>query len=1470
MSNLNLIDEIVDDNYLLEDKTEIIKPNSNIQDCFLNKNTSNGNNLLIELKNEKEEVDFNAYRENEKISYSSFIFKNKENNISTIKSNDLQSKPNSFLDEKINVKIRKEKEFEVPEKIFNQKMKNYENQNNGVTDYLKTLEENFQIFSSRKNKDDNINSNSKSRLKRFYDTNEPDNFYFLQENMCKTVYLEELKRSLRKSQDSQFFQNIIKQIENEKVIQNLNFNLENANFTDYRLNPKNYNIDEKDLIKNKNENEHLFKLFNVELSNESFCEVEIDFDKNNEKNYTNLDYHGNFNNFNQKNSKFKHYINNQQKKNSNNSVLMPISNFSQISNNKNIISNTVTNIKAKSYNEHNSNVSTDPNTNTKIFFNKNNSNLLNESVNQNIKRLSVIENYKKSNIVPILNLNSLISNNNDSNKSEKDNNLNNHKNKEDINLSNNFNYEIPLNQKEKNIENFKKGDEKVNFIEEQCIMEDYVLNTNTRTVYIDANEAKHLEVEENYDKFQSPINRYAYMYINDLPVCESVRYDSVNVTTILKKDSLSSNNNINNNYINQNFLDNSIEIANNSKFLNYENPNCIDNVVKNGFSQQTNFKKTFSDNIDDYLSSQQKVIDQKELNAFFILLQRRFENYFSIFLTEMQNCKLFNKESDFSTIGSVSSLENYIELKFQELLNARKPISDIDSLEKIIFKWRNVKDDNNSFYRAVIYSYIENILLNNNDLDFLILIKEIFELTEKNENKIIYTNNDINCEFLIGSLFFILYAKNLKNFNDSNSIFEYFELLMNNSQDFDLGLVLFLRIKIYEFIEMNKSKIYSKQFNVKLGELLPITYIDDFNDFLWEKFYKENLLKLDKEAGKISKYLIPFILNINLKIFSYEYEKVNSEDFNNFGFQNSQRHTALIFSKNNHYDLIYSKDYFANIKDKIIRLPVHDKSNVDIEDLKNLEKATHLDLEDLNNKNENQSNGNEGKIKITNINNISKINNLESFNLNLDERMSLKFSDKIRKDIYYNNDNIVSKDGRFISDYRLSKDDTFTKINLFNKIEHNNNAYLNRQDEMESPRKKNSISLDVRKRNKNGIFENNSCLKSFPNNNLESYNHSKFNSINNKNYLLNRSQIDFNNLKLQKSCNFEKDIGIDKINYNLNQRFNNLGKNNEFNECENSLFSLKRTGKINESGEYLFENKISEIQNGDSNSFRKCVCNLCNGEFDRCISNFMRTFICKSCFDKEFLKEVSSKITNLIESSLLELLDNRLKPYDLTYFLKDTEIITVLDKKNEIKFYKELLQINLEEIVAKILNENCLMCLLDKSRFCDSRINYVLPCKCNFSSLLHFRIFLTKLFSINIENKSYKNFTCVCNKIYSVDQLIKIFEIINENEFQHEFQMLKNYLLENIFKNFCCICKKSFHDEKNNFFLKVFYLKDYKFESEMNISKFYHYSCFECTEIINKNTNLSNLYKSFSTFNCNLCVRQHLYVSDFTNQNISI
>lgn len=162
-------------------------------------------------------------------------------------------------------------------------------------------------------------------------------------------------------------------------------------------------------------------------------------------------------------------------------------------------------------------------------------------------------------------------------------------------------------------------------------------------------------------------------------------------------------------------------------------------------------------------------------------------------------------------------------------------IEHILSLEKIIFRWRSILGDGNCYYRAVIFAFLEKIVLDKN----IIMLKKIMtEINEKFDENYPNTRNlkfqnrqeisNLN-KALIMKIFYLMFEILDQNNPDSVSIA--YDILLKSfvfCQGFDVAMILYFRYKIYEFIKENWNKVYTKDFSVKIGNLLPAEYETEY------------------------------------------------------------------------------------------------------------------------------------------------------------------------------------------------------------------------------------------------------------------------------------------------------------------------------------------------------------------------------------------------------------------------------------------------------------------------------------------------------------------------------------------------------------------------------------------------------------------------------------------------------------------
>jgi hypothetical protein len=314
-------------------------------------------------------------------------------------------------------------------------------------------------------------------------------------------------------------------------------------------------------------------------------------------------------------------------------------------------------------------------------------------------------------------------------------------------------------------------------------------------------------------------------------------------------------------------------IQENIKEFDFENnsipPEKFSQIINNFNDEKLSTLINFDENIE--------YLEKKNINN--IYPKEKFENinnkFSKDYIYKMKNYILslnvtINKIKENQLISPIMNINELIE------------INNNEDLKEKINKYRRIKGDNNSFYRLIIFGIIESIILYKkiDYLKYLIIdINEIFS----NENIIKYLQNE-NIQIKINIILCILLSiyLNIEN-NNIEEAYKIFVISINSNKNFDIGLILYYKFIIKNYIEENKNKHYSKNINVIIGSLLPEKYENNGN-FLFDDFYNENLLKLNIDVEKIIYYITPYILNININIYSQDkqIEKYYFEEKLNF------------------------------------------------------------------------------------------------------------------------------------------------------------------------------------------------------------------------------------------------------------------------------------------------------------------------------------------------------------------------------------------------------------------------------------------------------------------------------------------------------------------------------------------------------------------------------------------------------------
>ena len=464
-----------------------------------------------------------------------------------------------------------------------------------------------------------------------------------------------------------------------------------------------------------------------------------------------------------------------------------------------------------------------------------------------------------------------------------------------------------------------------------------------------------------------------------------------------------------------------------------------------------------------------------------------------------------------------------------------------NKLKQIIYKYREIKGDGNCYYRAVMFRYIEQIILNQN----IILLKrvildmnECFKSQEIKNRLQIKMDTMFKPELHLKIMILILYLLEKRKIQEAHQIFVKCIL---SCAIFDYGLILYFRYIIYLYIKNNENKLYSKNFPVKIGNLLPSKYENSKGEFEYNKFYTEYLLKMFMEAEKIIIYLTPFILEINLDIIIFEDNE--EQMINRFSYAENndiskpQTDVITILNRNNHYEIIYTYEQYNKYLNifSIYELP---EINNNTEENNILEQSTNSGFFLL------QSNRN------INLNNIidEGVDNKTSNNINQRQKESennnITSNKSIQNDTRKNN--LVNKDNNETVIYESMIEENENMKNELMEIENEIETPIGHPENDENKEVLNEIDemFDVNNNNKSCL----KCKKPF-----DKYINNKLHFCNDclKNEIFTQFKNEYSNYlrnKLYTKNKFKiKEIKIDNISINLKEILKIFNINNENN-----------------------------------------------------------------------------------------------------------------------------------------------------------------------------------------------------------------------------------------------------------------------------------------------------------------------------------
>ena len=246
-------------------------------------------------------------------------------------------------------------------------------------------------------------------------------------------------------------------------------------------------------------------------------------------------------------------------------------------------------------------------------------------------------------------------------------------------------------------------------------------------------------------------------------------------------------------------------------------------------------------------------------------------------------------------------------------------------LKQILSSWRGVSGDGNCFYRSAIFSYLENLVFASQVKILRHIIADIYNIFIYSNNTISKFPSSIKSQFksidLTATINVLYIIINLLEQNKIESA--YLVLLLGfNYKDgtMDKLMIMYLRYLLYDFISLNKNKVFSKDFPVLLGNLLPSEYETENGTFLFDKYFYKDLLVYYTCAEKIAVYLTPFVLKVDLNVVFYSFGNdchIETKVFKSY--LNKPTLMISVLFRTGHYDVAYLNKYME-INEKKFRM----------------------------------------------------------------------------------------------------------------------------------------------------------------------------------------------------------------------------------------------------------------------------------------------------------------------------------------------------------------------------------------------------------------------------------------------------------------------------------------------------------------------------------------------------------------------
>ena len=848
-------------------------------------------------------------------------------------------------------------------------------------------------------------------------------------------------------------------------------------------------------------------------------------------------------------------------------------------------------------------------------------------------------------------------------------------------------------------------------------------------------------------------------------------------------------NKINKQYNNKNIKKKRSTICSSKNLSNYRDSLKIIGIEPSKNDEYLTLRKVTKISQQNYDNLKEQIIDQNTL----VKLYNTLDNI---------NCN-FKSVDCFESVGGLSPLTALIEKSF--LMNKdlyKEMINKFNILKNYIYNYRTINKDGNCFYRAIMFRYLEILILEEKIEYFQNLIYDIVNSFQSKELKarLNIKNLDINPDLTFKIL--ILIVDLLKNKMKDKA----HQILVKSfctCKKFDYAIILYFRYILYDFIRKNENKVYLKSFPVKIGNLLPSRFETEDGSFLFNSFYEDYLLKFFTDAEKIIIYLTPFVLLVELDIIIFDdnedeiIKKLKYEGNSEIKFNN----IISLLNKQNHYEIIYTPEDYEKNKQIFSNYENHLKSVVLNEIIKN--ESNNLKILSNNKSINPKSEINSNKIykkKISNngnSNSNSGINNIDDNNIN-----NMKSNNKTKKNII-NEKNIVNINNDEKEKINIMDDDN----NKINKNESNNN----------------SIKTEKINYIKDNIEEYNQNINRNINRNININNYQSSQETNDKD-----NENMSNNNQLNQNINEE----INKKYYTNDTKIENIinKNNNDSNPIKTQGFGLKNPEK--ESKQHSIPSKshqnigfITPGQNKIKNICMICKININNQNIN----------LCKLCLKSKIIEQAYILYLNHLEqfwnepTELKEKINLKIKNNEEPKLFTFEELINLYNNidKNE--------KLTKEEIINECKKKVCIVCHKDINKQ-----SFKLPCNCSICSIGEFNYYLNN-YNFN------KDFRCSCSQEYNREMMIELGILSNSINLNNRIRI--NSYFNKKLNHICCICGKTSNILNNIGHIAIIHSFE---EDQKNVNNFLsqleHHFCQNC------------YYQKIENFDCQVCKIKHIFI----------